>query len=212
MSSRVAMSALADSGPLGAAAGDRCANCQAPLASDQRYCVSCGVRRGKSRFSLESMAAQAAPPPAPPAPPRRHSRRTPSGVTLVTGVATLLLAMGVGVLIGHDSSAPAPQRASAPVQVVTVGSGGTAAASTAGAAKAKAKKTTSHTANKTAKQLGITPTVVHLNKKTIQAASQAATKVFGQKSRLAPPTVQVGQPCAHGAGCQGGKFTGNFFH
>jgi hypothetical protein len=124
-------------------------------------------------------------------------------------VATLLLAMGVGVLIGHDSSNPAPQRASAGVQVVTVGSGGAVASSAA--AKTKGK-TSSHTASKTAKQLGIKPTVVHLNKKTVQAAAQAATKVFGKQGRLAPPTVQVGQPCAHGAGCQGGKFTGNFFH
>jgi hypothetical protein len=208
------MSVLTDSGPLAAPAGDRCANCEAPLASDQRYCVNCGLRRGRSRFSLESMAAQAAPPPAPPTPPRRPVRRAPSGVTLVTGVATLLLAMGVGVLIGHDSSTPAPQRASAGVQVVTVGGSGGAAAAGATAAKARGKsnRTTSHTAAKTAKQLGITPTVVHLNKKTTQAAAQAATKVFGQHSRLAPPTTQVGQPCAQGAGCQGGKFTGNFFH
>jgi hypothetical protein len=207
------MSAFADSGPFGPSAGERCPNCQAPLASDQRYCVNCGVRRGRSRFSLDSMAAQAAPPPAPPAPVRRQSRRMPSGVTLVTGVATLLLAMGVGVLIGHDSNTSAPQRASAGVQVVTVGGGGTAVASKkTTASKSTGKKTTSSSAAKTAKQIGVTPTVVHLNKKTIQQASQAATKVFGQKSRLAPPTVQVGQPCAHGAGCQGGKFTGNFFH
>ncbi len=53
---------------------------------------------------------------------------------------------------------------------------------------------------------------MHLNKKTVQQAAQAATKVFGKQGNLAPPTTQVGQACAHGAGCQGGKFTGNFFH
>lgn len=189
-------------------AGDRCPNCQAPLASDQRYCINCGVRRGKSRFSLDAMAAQAAPPVAPPSVPRRPVRsRMSSGLTLVTGVATLLLAMGVGVLIGHDSSSSAPQRASAPVQVVTVGSGGGSVASTA---RVKTKKKSSSA--KTAKQVGVKPTVVHLNKKTVQQAQQAATKVFGKQGNLAPATVQVGGACSHGAGCQGGKFTGNFFH
>lgn len=119
----------------------------------------------------------------------------------------MLLAMGVGVLIGHDSSSSPPQRASAPVQVVTVGGGsGTTAASTARA------KSTKKSSAKSAKQVGVKPTVVHLNKKTVQQASQAATKVFGKQGNLAPPTVQVGGACAHGAGCQGGKFTGNFFH
>ena len=145
------------------------------------------------------MAAQAAPPPPPP-PARRPPRsRLSSGVTLVTGVATLLLAMGVGVLIGHDSSAPAPQRAAA--QVITVNGSGSASAG--GATNGKKTKKSAHTAAKSAKALGIKPTVVKLNKKTVQAAAQAATKVFGHQGNLAPPTVKVGQACAHGAGCQG---------
>lgn len=206
------MPGRADATPLAGPPGERCQNCQAPLASDQRYCVNCGVRRGKSRFSLDAMAAQAAPPAAPAPPPRRPVRsRVSTGVTLVTGVATLLLAMGVGVLIGHDSNSSPPQRASAGVQVVTVGSGsGGAVASTAGT-KSK-RKTSSKSTAKTIKQIGIKPTVVHLNKKTVQQAAQAATKVFGKSGKLAPPTVQPGQACSHGAGCQGGKFTGNFFH
>jgi hypothetical protein len=196
--------------PLRGTPADRCANCQTPLASDQRYCVSCGVRRGKSRFSLESMAAQAALVPASALAPPRKTRRTPPGVTLVSGVATLLLAMGVGVLIGHDSTSPTPQRASA--QVITVNGGSASPQTAAGTASQAQGRTNSKTKAKTAKQLGFKPTVVHLSKKTVQAANQAATKVFGQHGNLAPPTVQVGQACTHGAGCQGGKFTGNFFH
>ncbi len=202
------MPSPASSASLVGPAGDRCQNCQVPLASDQRYCVNCGVRRGSSRFSLDAMAAQAAPPSAP-APPRRSARsRASTGVTMVTGVATLLLAMGVGVLIGHDSSSTPPQRASAGVQVVTVGGGsGNTVGGTAGANKSKKPSKSS-----TAKRSGVKPTVVHLNKKTVQQAAQAATKVFGKQGNLAPATVQPGQACSHGAGCQGGKFTGNFFH
>ena len=193
---------------IGGESEDRCRSCGSPMVSDQRYCLHCGERRGKSRFSMEGMAAQMAPPPPPPAPSRPVRSRVPGGVTLVTGVATLLLAMGVGVLIGHDSSSSPLARASQPVQVVTVGSGGTAVASTA------AKKVKPQSSKAAAKAAGVgKPTIVHLTKKTIAAATSARQQVFGQNSnKLAPATVQPGQACAHGAGCQGGKFTGNFFH
>lgn len=196
--------------------GDRCQNCQAPLAVDQRYCVHCGTRRGKSRFSLTEVAAQAAPPAAPPAAPQR-GRRLPAGVTLVTGVATLLLAMGVGVLIGHDSNSPAPQRASAPIVVngaTTAPTTSTTASTSSGTSSAsKSSTSNSKSAAQVQKQIGVKPTVVKTTAQTKAAAQQASTKVFGQHSRLSSnPTVQVGQHCSGGAGCQGGKFTGNFFH
>ena len=38
--------------------GGRCANCQAQLASDQRYCVNCGARRGKPSFPAAPQSAQ----------------------------------------------------------------------------------------------------------------------------------------------------------
>ena len=194
--------------------GDRCQNCQAPLAVDQRYCVHCGTRRGKSRFSLNEVAAQAAPPPAPPPTPQRH-RHVASGVALVTGVATLLLAMGVGVLIGHDSNSPAPVKASAPI--VVNGAATTPTATTASTTSGKATKGSSTYSKKQAtqiqKQIGVKPTTVKVTAQSKQAAQQAATKVFGQKSKLVKnPTVKVGGSCSGGAGCQNGHFTGNFFH
>jgi hypothetical protein len=201
---------------------DQCHNCQAPLAADQRYCVNCGERRGKARYSLSSVAAQAAPPAPPPSPPKKSARsRVPAGVTLVTGVATLLLAMGVGVLIGHDSNSNTPTKASQPVVTVLGGGAGTAAAATAAhavhKAKATAKKTTKASSSTSSHTATVKPnfktTVVHLNKQSVAKAAAAAQKVFGQShGKLAPPTIQPGQACAHGAGCQGGKFTGNFFH
>ena len=209
---------MSDGPEIYGAPGDRCQNCQSPLAVDQRYCVICGTRRGKSRFSLESVAAQAAPPAPVHREPRRPARsRLPAGVTLVTGVATLLLAMGVGVLIGHDSSSPAPQRASAPVVINGTGTTTpttTTTASTQGTkSNAKTSKAQAKQAAAVQKQIGVKPTVVKVTAQTKAQAQQAATKVFGQHSHLSKnPTVQPGQACSGGAGCQNGKFTGNFFH
>lgn len=184
----------------GVQGGDRCANCQAPLASDQRYCVNCGERRGRSRFAADSF--HQAPPPAPPpvAPPRRP--RASSGATLVAGVATLLVALGVGVLIGHDSgnSTPKTVAASAP-QIITVGGGGGSGSGSASSSQSKGKKSKSKPAK-----------VVHVTKKVAAKATAAATKVLGGSKALAPATVQPGGACSNGqAGCQNGKFTGNFF-
>lgn len=114
--------------------------------------------------------------------------------TLIAGVGTLLLALGVGVLIGHDANSNTAQRASSP-SVITVGGGGGAAAAAAptvsslaggGGKKSHAKKSGGNSGNAFS---GI---------KTVKA--------------LPPPTVTIGGKCASGtAGCQGGKFTGNFF-
>lgn len=185
--------------------GDRCTHCQKPLASDQRYCVNCGTRRGKPRFSFDSMAAQAKPAEAPE--PKPHRSRVSSATTLVAGIATLLLAMGVGVLIGHNSNST-PTRASAPA-IVTVGGGGTAASGVAATGGGAAAASTKHHA-KAGKTKQV---VVHLNGAVKAKASAAANKVFGSNAGnlVNDPTVQPGQACSGGAGCENHKFTGNFF-
>jgi len=197
---------------LAGAVGDRCTNCQAPLASDQRYCVNCGERRGKPRFSYATMAAQAAAAPAEvPARPQHRSRAS-SGAALVAGVGTLLLAMGVGVLIGHDNNSST--RASSPgVQVVTVGggSGSAAATPTTGASGTAGGRTAAASPKAAAAAAKANVPTVHLTPKTTQAASQAAKKVLGG-SAPKNPTQKVGGKCTSGtAGCQNGTFTGNFF-
>jgi hypothetical protein len=201
---------------VGAGMTDRCVSCDAPLASDQRYCLNCGERRGKSRLPVPGTVAPDVPTAAPTSERRREAnrRRLSSGATLVAGIATLLLALGVGVEIGRTDkgSSSTPARASAPpVQVVTVGgSGGTGAAgttpsATAAPTQAKAAKASNNTsANKAVK--------VVVTKKLAAKATAAASKVLGASAKnLAPATIQQGQACSHGAGCQNGKFTGNFF-
>ena len=189
------------------AVGSRCANCQAPLANDQRYCLNCGARRGKARLPVTPMAA--ATPAAVTAEHRTRERpRMSSAATLVAGVATLLIAMGVGFLIGHDS-APATQK-SAGVQIVTVGGGGSSSAANP---SAPAQSTTPSAAGKASVKHRKT-VVVHLTPKVQQKAAAAASKVFGTSGNgnlSSNPTQQLGQSCSGGAGCQSGKFTGNFF-
>jgi hypothetical protein len=181
-----------------ATVGDRCANCGAPLASDQRYCVECGERRGKPRFSVGNAGAPAAA-----ASPRRRRRlfpQTSAGGTLILGVGVLLLAMGVGVEIGNSTSSNGNTAAAkAPAaQIITVNGGGPAAAA--------ATSTTGST--KKVKAVKAKP----VTKKVAAKATAAANKVLGSGSNnLASPTVKQGGACAHGAGCQNGKFTGTFF-
>jgi hypothetical protein len=191
--------------------GDRCVTCDSSLAPDQRYCLNCGERRGKSRFPVQSALSSTAEPAQASAKSRREppKRRMSSGATLVAGIATLLLAMFVGLEIGHlgKSGNGTPARASTPVQVVTVGGGGGAATTTP-----TASDTQSNNNAKASKNKGSSKKTVVVTKKVAAKANQAASKVLGASAaNLAPTQVQQGQSCSHGAGCQNGKFTGNFF-
>jgi hypothetical protein len=169
---------------------DQCAQCGAHLAPDQRYCVECGTRRGEARFPVTDMMsrqAAAAPPP----PPKKRVRMS-ANATLIAGIATLLLALGVGVLIGKTSNESNGKAAAAPI--ITVGGGATGAsganaaavtaAAAAGGKKAKGKKSSSSTKDNSA-------------------------KVTGGKAP-SNPVVTVGAP-GKGPGYKNGKFTGDFF-
>jgi hypothetical protein len=170
------------------------------MAPDQRYCIQCGERRSGGGLRDALPRAQTAAPAA--ASSRQRPWLSPSS-SLITGVATLLLALGVGVLIGRSGNDTGPARAATP-QIVTVAGGapsastttGTTGASTAASTKTAAKKKAKHTAAKA--------------KVTGASSVDATAKKNGVK--LPPKVVKVGQKCQTGAkGCQGGKFTGNFF-
>src|SRR5207245_824417 len=88
-----------------------CSGCGEPLADDQRYCLQCGERRARM-----SSVLLAGPPPltgkaaAGAEIPGAQGSALPGdgaqvgAVTLIAGVGVLLLAMGLGVLIGRASS------------------------------------------------------------------------------------------------------------
>jgi hypothetical protein len=134
--------------PSPVAAGESCVACDAPLAGDQRYCLECGERRtavggvphGRAPLAVsaspEALGAVPSTPPShppnlrPPDVPRTAAGDAGRGnaVTVIAGVGVLLLAMGVGVLIGRSGGSSKPAAAAAP-QVISVAS---APAATAG--------------------------------------------------------------------------------
>jgi hypothetical protein len=195
------------------ASEDRCGACGAPLAHDQRYCVECGERRGASRFPVAEPAAQAPSRRTRPArAPRGH--RVSSGTTLVAGVGVLLLAIGLGVLIGrlgHDNSSN-QKAAAAPPQVITVqGGGGTGTSTPTTTTPTHTTAASSATKGLSGKLKKAATQTAPPSKAVQQKATQAAGKVLGNSKNLAAPTTQQGGSCSGGAGCQSGKFTGNFF-
>jgi hypothetical protein len=129
----------------------RCGSCGAPLATDQRYCLQCG-----ERTAAMSSVLLGGPPTATGAGPARPDARPTGGpppdagspaargagdggshdgtLMVIAGVGVLLLAMGVGVLIGR-STASAGKASDAPqVIVAPSGTAGTGAGSGAEAA------------------------------------------------------------------------------
>ena len=177
------------------------------MAADQRYCLECGHRHGDPRLpfmdAVVLMDAVKRPQQAPPPPPKKKRSSISPNAALIAGVGTLLLALGIGVLIGrsgnHSVASTAP---AAPIVIHSGGGEGeTATASKGnttgggGAANAKTKKQ---------KEAALKAAEKH------PAAEEVLKPAAGVK--LPPSTVKPGDKCEPGAaGCQGGKFTGNFF-
>jgi hypothetical protein len=117
---------------------------------------------------------------------------------LIAGVGTLLLALGVGVLIGRSSNNTSAKTPAAQVVTVPVGGGSAGSAGTAGASTS-----TSPTAK--------TPAAAAAKASTSGAAGGGGTKVIVKKPTGPPPkAVHIGSP-GKGPGYQHGHFTGNFF-
>ncbi|MHB8691727.1 MAG: hypothetical protein ACYDHH_10810 [Solirubrobacteraceae bacterium] len=210
---------------LTAASSDRCGNCGAQLAPDQRYCVVCGERRGRARFAGAMFGSSA---PAAAAPEKVipvsggavRVSRFPPGITLIAGILTLLVAMGLGILIGHDSSTKSQVVSHQQPINVTVNGGGAGTGSssgTTGAAGSGSSSTSTPSTSGSASKAAGKPASAAAQAKGNQAAvtkgaAAASTVLGGTKVKVAPPTVQQGGACPAGsAGCTGKKFTGNFF-
>ena len=114
------------------------------MAVDQRYCLECGERRtpvssvllgGPPAGGASHSSAGPNAPRAPLGPPADGDDQRANGtLTVIAGVGVLLLAMGVGVLIGR---AGASKPSAAPAQVISVAS--TPSASAPGGAAAEAQ-------------------------------------------------------------------------
>jgi len=190
---------------------DLCPNCHARMAPDQRYCLSCGNRRGEPRLpfmdAVTFMDSMHGPPPSaaaapPPSPPRQ---RFSSGTTLVAGVATLVLAIGVGVLIGQSGDEGSqPVASQAPIVVKTEGGGGGSTETEGEAADGKGK-------NGGGKDKGGKGEIDTGSSGTSEGAEEFIKPKSGVK--LAAPETKVGEKCDKDvAGCSdSGKFDGSFF-
>jgi hypothetical protein len=188
---------------LAATSTDRCPNCGTRMAPDQRYCIVCGERRSGGGLRDSLPRTQVAAPPAAGV-TRTRSWLSPNN-SLIAGIATLLLAMGVGVLIGRSGN-DSGGKANTP-QVVTVAAPAAGAATTGGTADTTTTGTssTSKTSSKTAKKK-------KSSKAKVTGAGSVEQTAKKNGVKLPPKVVKVGQKCQSGtAGCQNGKFTGSFF-
>jgi len=161
-------------------------------------------------FMDASKRPQPAAAVASPEPPPRRRPTFSANTSLVAGVATLVLAIGVGVMIGRSgdngiTSAAAPQ-------VIRVGGGeesAAATASTAGAAGAAAGKGGTKANSATVKKAKAKASTGD------SGASKATEEVFEPAPgvKIAPPEQQLGGDCDPGvAGCNSkGEFEGSFF-
>jgi hypothetical protein len=214
---------------------DSCPNCGARMAADQRYCLNCGHRRGEPRLPfmdavvfMESMSAPGGAGGTPPPPPSepKSSNRMNANAALIAGVATLVLAIGVGFLIGragHDGGGNAA--AEAPIKVIEVGGGGGGGANeaeTASTAEESTESSTNKGKSKGSKESGGgkknakgSPETEKNAEVGSHGASKATEEVLHTEGdvKLAEPEQKVGGSCEKGAaGCsESGEFTGNFF-
>ena len=106
--------------------GEPCAACGNPLAADQRYCLSCGERRGPPRLDPLAHARGRETVPEEATPPvtvqRRRATAWPLPSPRVAGAATLLmLAFGIAAGAAAGPHAGATLASAAPRPTIVVG-------------------------------------------------------------------------------------------
>jgi hypothetical protein len=191
-----------------AGSGEQCQTCGSYVAPDQRYCLQCGQRSGDPRLpfmdasSFMETSMQKRQPPAPPTTtPPRKSRMSPNA-SLIAGVGTLLLAMGIGVLIGRSGDHSSGGTASTPaVQVVTAPGAG---AATGAATAATGGASTGGSAKK--------PKAVAQSQSSKASAANSVLKPSAKAGKLPPPTVGLGDKgSGRGFNPKTHTFDGSFF-
>jgi hypothetical protein len=208
---------------------ESCSDCGARMAADQRYCLNCGHRRGDPRLPfmdavvfMESMSAPGggAGSTAPPPPAQSDSgNRWNANAALIAGVATLVLAIGVGFLIGRSGHDDSTQAAAPQVIKVEGGTGGGAGEEAAAAPEEstggseKGDKAKGGKSAIKAENSGKATKKAEQNvKEGAHGQAESVEKVLHSTVPQAKAEAKVGETCKEGtAGCEGEEFTGNFF-
>jgi hypothetical protein len=205
-----------------AGGSDNCPNCSASLAPDQRYCLACGHRRGDPRLPfmdavvfMESSKHQPQPQSAAaPAPPPDRRPFMSANASLVAGVATLVLAIGVGVLIGRSGDSGSSSAAAPAPQIIRVGGGEGGEVASTGKAK-EGKGATSIGGDGGGPKSATKKKAKAKTEQGKSGASKATEEVYEPAPgvKIAPPEQQLGGECDPSvAGCDSnGKFEGTFF-
>jgi hypothetical protein len=176
---------------------DPCPTCGAAMAADQRYCLSCGNRRAEARLDYlevlrgRPVATAAGTPAAAPSADARQRVNT----TVIASIGCLLLAMGVGVLIGNSGNGDkAGTPVAAPAQVIKVQGGGAATADTASsgsAAKSKAKKSSKKSSSSDV-QTAKTAADSKATNPTLKQLDSTSGSDYSKQSQKLPKTVSTG--------------------
>ncbi len=189
--------------------GEQCQTCGSYVAPDQRYCLHCGQRSGDPRLpfmdasSFMETSIQKRQPPAPTTPPAAKKSRMSPNASLIAGVGTLLLAMGIGVLIGRSGDHSSGGTASTPaVQVVTApGAGAAAGAATAATGAASSS-------GSSAKK----PKAVAQSQSSKASAANSVLKPSAKAGKLPPAKVGLGDKgTGRGFNPKTHSFDGSFF-
>jgi hypothetical protein len=199
-----------------------CRTCGAPLAADQRYCLQCGARRAEARLPFLDILARQGPATAGgvtvtetrrTAGPAAFIARMNANSIVVAFVGCLLLALGVGVLIGglnNNSNANVPQ------QVITVGTpaaGAAAVPSTAAPSTTTAPDTATTPAPKSTKKSSSSTASKSKSKATnnaVQNLNSSSTQDYQKKSSKLPKVLGTGgaaPPKDKKPAAGGGSFT-----
>lgn len=154
---------------------------------------------------MDAVKSSAEPPPPPPSPSDRKPQGITANAAMIAGVGTLVLAIGVGVLIGRSGDNGSATAANQTPQIIKVGGGGGEEEAQPKAEASTGKKNKG--GGKTKK------TSTKKESKATEEGEQAADEVLHSKVDTVKSGTQLGEECDPSeAGCsKNGKFEGEFF-
>ena len=186
--------------------GDGCTTCGSALSPDQRYCLSCGTRRSGANLHFQQILAAEAAAQAPAVNTAQAAggagaggATTRSSMPALASIACLLLALGVGVLIGKSGSGSG---SAGTTQAVTAAPLATDAAAAAAAESTAAKKTAKSTTSDT-------PAASTASNPSLKKLESLSPEQYQKQSLKLPKTVGTGgapPPVDNKAPAGGGSF------